>query len=213
MTTAEPTLRPAEHENSGPAPTGPTEGHLLVRRGLGRTTIATDHGLPELYAARFAGPAPRRDVRGGTVELTYPLLSFRRRGTADALTLTGAIPWRIEVDGGVGDVTADLSDVTVRSVDVRGGVADSALALPTPVGTLPVRLGSVDDVTISRPAGVAVRVSVRRGARNLRVDDQALGAAGGPTVLATPGYENATDRIDIAVDAARRLTVTTRPNR
>jgi hypothetical protein len=212
MTTTEPTLRPTDCDDHSPAPAGPNEGHLLVRRGLGRTAITTDPALPGLYTARFAGPSPRRSEHGGTVELTYPVVSVRRHRAADVLTLTGSIPWRIEVDGGVGELTADLADVSLRSVEVRGGVSRTTLELPTPVGTLPVRLGSVDDVVIRRPAGVAVRVSVRRGARSLRVDDQVLGAAGGPSVLATPGFATADHRIDISVDAARGLTVSSRPN-
>jgi len=47
---------------------------------------------------------------------------------------------------------------------------------------------------------------------SLRVDDQVLGAAGGPSVLTTPDFATADHRIDINVDAARGLTVTTRPN-
>jgi hypothetical protein len=46
---------------------------------------------------------------------------------------------------------------------------------------------------------------------SLRVDDQVLGAAGGPSVLTTPDFATADHRIDINVDAARGLTVTTRP--
>jgi hypothetical protein len=53
---------------------------------------------------------------------------------------------------------------------------------------------------------------VRRGTRNLQADDQLLGAAGGPSVLTTPDFGTAGHRIDISVDAARGLTVTTRPD-
>lgn len=210
MTTTELTHPPAGGDH-GPAPAGPREGHLLVRRGLGRTAITTDPAVTGLYTARFAGKSPRRSVHGGTVELTYPMVSLRRRGT-DVLTLRGSLPWRIEVDGGVGEVTADLGGVLLQSVELRGGVSRTSLELPAPVGLLPIRLGSVDDVVVSRPAGVAVRVSVRRGARSLRVDDQVLGAVGGPSVLTTPDFALADHRIDISVDAARGLTVTTRPN-
>ena len=145
MTTTEPTLRPTDCDDHSPAPAGPNEGHLLVRRGLGRTTITTDPALPGLYTARFAGPSPRRSVHGGTVELTYPMMSVRRRRAADVLTLTGSIPWRIEVDGGVGELTADLSDVSLRSVEVHGGVSRTTLELPTPV--MPLRMTNADGTT------------------------------------------------------------------
>ena len=100
MTTTEPTLRPTDYDDHSPA--GRAEratcwcaaprphGHHHRSRPAG----ALRHGSPGRR---------RRSVHGGTVELTYPMMSVRRRRAADVLTLTGSIPWRIEVDGGVGD--------------------------------------------------------------------------------------------------------------
>jgi hypothetical protein len=189
---------------------GSTEGHLVVRRGLGDAAIGSDAGMPDIYTARCTRRPPRARVHGGTVELTYPRLSLGLGERRDTVTLNGSIPWRVEVHGGVGDVAADLSGVDLRSFEVAGGVAHTSLDLSAPSGTVPVRLGSVRDVTIWRPAGVPVRVRVRRGSRRLAVDDQAIGAAAGPTTLVTPGFATATDRLDVTVDAADRLTITTR---
>ena len=98
--------------------------------------------------------------------------------------------------------------MSLRSVEVHGDVSRTTLELPTR-WTLPVRLGA-STTWSSAARGVAVRVSWPRC--SLRVDDQALGAASGPSVLATPGFATADHRIDISVDAARGLTVGTRPN-
>jgi hypothetical protein len=83
------------------------------------------------------------------------------------------------------------------------------LDLSAPDGTLPIRLGAVGDATIRRPAGIPVRVRVRRGARSLTLDGRRVSASGGPTTLATPGYDRAVHRVDISVDSAVDVTVTT----
>jgi len=195
---------------------GVDEGHLVIRHGLGAATIGTDPRMAELAHGRWQGRRlPRARVHRGTVELTFPRLSLGLGSPQHELMLNGSVPWRIEVDGGAGEVEADLRGATVQSVDVQGGVARSRIDLPAPVGTMVVRLGAVSDVTVTRPADVPVRVRVRRGSRRLTLDGYSWGAIGGPTTLTTPAtpsipaYDEATDRIDIVVDAASDLTVTT----
>ena len=100
-------------------------------------------------------------------------------------------------------------DGRLRSFTVDGGVADVDLDLPRPAGTVPVRLGSVSRVTIRRPAGVPVRVTITRGARALTVDRQYLGATGGRTTIASPDFAAATHKLDIWVRGASRCMVTT----
>jgi hypothetical protein len=61
-----------------------------------------------------------------------------------------------------------------------------------------------------RPAGVAVRVRVGHGAKDLTLDDQHFGAVGGSTRWQGPGYDQASDRYDVAVSGgADTLTVHT----
>jgi hypothetical protein len=193
---------------------GVTEGHLVVRHGLGAATIGTDPQLAELVHGRWQGRRhPRARVHRGTVELTFPRLSLGLGSPAHELVLNGSVPWRIEIDGGAGDVEADLSGAAVQGVDVRGGMARTHVDLPAPDGTMVVRLGAVSDVVVTRPAGVPVRVRVRRGSRELTLDGQSYGAVGGPTTLVTPAYDTTPDRIDLVVDAADHLTIASRPRR
>jgi hypothetical protein len=86
------------------------------------------------------------------------------------------------------------------------------VTLPRPSGTVSVRVsGGASDVTIHRPAGVAARVRVGRGASKLAFDDQHFGAIGGETRLQTPDYGDAADRYDIEVSGgASKLTVDAR---
>jgi hypothetical protein len=183
------------------------EGHLRIRRGLGNTAIGTA-SMTALYSLHCTGPRPKAEVHGGEVELTYPLLSLRRRRQRDAITLNSAVPWSIHVDGGVGGVTADFSRVALRRLRFDGGVARTEVSLPAPEGTLRVTLGAASRVTLSRPGGVPVRVTIRRGSSALTVDDQCFGAIGGAMTVASPDFATARDRIDIVIDSADRLTVT-----
>jgi hypothetical protein len=187
---------------------GITEGRLVIRRGLANVVLGSDAGMAELYTVRCTGRTPRVRYSGGTVELTYPLTSLTTRGTPDMINLNGTIPWEIEVAGGVGDVRADFTNIDVRSIDVEGGVLRTSIDLSQPDGTLPVRLGAVSDVMIRRAAGVPVRVQIRRGARLTTVDAEKIVAATGPTTIVTPGFDRATNRLDISVDAADHFTVT-----
>jgi hypothetical protein len=191
---------------------GVTEGHLVVHRGLGAATIGTISEPTELARGRWQGRRqPRARVHQGTVELTFPRLSLGFGRSSVELELSRSVPWRIEIEGGAGEVRADLSAATVRSLDVRGGVARSRIDLPSPQGTVVVQLGATSDVEVTRPAGVPVRLRVRRGSRDLALDGQRVGAVGGPTTLVSSGYDAAEDRVDLVVDAADHLTVTERP--
>jgi hypothetical protein len=61
-----------------------------------------------------------------------------------------------------------------------------------------------------RSSGVAVRVRVGHGARELTLDDHHFGAIGGSTRWQSPHYHQATDRYDIAISGgADTLTVHT----
>lgn len=187
---------------------GATEGRLVIRRGLGDADLGSDT-MAELYTARCIGRAPRARCSGGTVELTYPLSALTPRRQTDVITLNSSIPWEIDVGGGVGDVRADLTGVLVRSIDVEGDTARTTVALSHPEGTVPIRLGAVRDTTIRRPARVPVRVRIRRGGRRITVDDQTLAASTGPTTITSPGYLDAAYRVNVTVESADHLTVTT----
>jgi hypothetical protein len=186
---------------------GHAGGRLVVRRGLGNATLVGDDSMAELYTARCTGRAPRARCSGGTVELTFPLVDLGARSHTD-ISLNGSVPWEIEVAGGASDVQADFTRLSVRSIDVDGGLVRTILDLSAPDGTLPIRLGAVSDTTIRRPAGVPVRVRIRRGTRGLTLDGRRVGASGGPTTLTTPGYDRAAHRVDVWVDSASDLTVT-----
>src|SRR5262249_4561549 len=151
---------------------GVTAGRLVFRRGASRVTIGSRAGADELFHARFEGPVPEVSVEGGTVSIRYRHLSvaewarfalqFAEHGAEVALA--PSVPWHIEVRGGISRLEADLADLQLTGVEVRGGASHVELSLGQPGAVVPVRVhGGVSHVTIVRPAGVAVRTSVRGG--------------------------------------------------
>jgi hypothetical protein len=197
-----------EHEVLAAPLDGLTAGRLVVRGGLNSATLVGDETMADLFSVRCTGRAPRARCSGGTVELTDPLTVVDGR-TRLEIRLNGTIPWEIEIAGGATDVRIDFDHLIGRSIDVDGGVAQSVLDLSAPDGTLVIRLGAVSDTIIRRPADVPVRLQVQRNARRVTVDDQLIDDDGGPTTLATAGYDRAVDGVDISVDSAVDLAITT----
>ncbi len=198
-----------EYEVLGVPLDGLADGRLVIRRGLGNVTLVGDDTMAELFTARCTGRTPRARCTGGVVELTSPLIATAARSHTD-ISLNGAVAWTIEVAGGVSDLQADLVRLRVRSLDVDGGVARTVLDLPAPDGTLSVRLGAVSDTTIRRPPSIPARVRIGRGARRVTVDDRRVEAGSGPMTLTTPGYDRAAHCIEVVVDSAVDLVITTR---
>ena len=196
-----------------------TSGRLVVRPDAVHLTVRGDPTMADLYQASFESPAPSVRVHGGTVTLRYPRIAYltdlrallRPRPTGQ-VTLNGSIPWHIWVRGGTTHTSFDLSGLTLYALALGGGASHVALNLPTPAGTVPVRVaGGVRDLTVLRPAGMAARVRIGRAARRLTLDEQYFGAIGGSTRWQSTGYDQTTDRYDIAVSGgADTMTILTR---
>jgi DNA-binding MarR family transcriptional regulator len=189
---------------------GVREGRLEFKAGAARLTLDAAAPAGRLFQARFEGRPPRLTVHEGAVTLTYPRLGpFRRAQGGAVLSLSAAVPWEVEVRGGVTRLDADLSAVVLTRLEVRGGCHAVRLRLPAPRGTVPVRLtGGASDVALLRPAGVEARLRVTGGATSLAFDAQRLGAVGGTVLLETPGYAAAEDRYDMELTGgAAGLTV------
>lgn len=181
------------------APLGELEFGRLVCSGAPRLALRAAR-IKDLYRATFRGRRPPIAVESdGTVTLKYK--GFLWGGSRDAgaeLTLTTAVPWTIEIRGGVTHLVADLRELHLAALELGGGVTESELSLPRPRGTATVRItGGASRLTIKRPRGTAAQVVVRGGASNLVFDAQRLGAVGSTTRLSTPGWDSAPDRWSI----------------
>jgi DNA-binding MarR family transcriptional regulator len=174
-------------------------GRLRLGSGAARLVLRGGR-IKDLYRASFEGKRPRVTVDpSGEVDIQYKGLSwFGARDVAAQLTLTTAVPWSIEIRGGVSHLSADLRELQIAFIEITGGASESELSLPRPRGTSTLRLsGGASRLAIRRPHGTAAQISVRGGASNLAFDAQRLGAVGGATRLSTPGWDAAADRWSI----------------
>jgi len=105
--------------------------------------------------------------------------------------LSNQVKWDLRVNAGIASIDADLSDVPVRSLDLRPGVAECDVTL----GAVPegereahadVRAG-VSDVRVRIPEGVPARVKIDSGLTGTSVGDDFT--KGGDGAWVTPGYE------------------------
>jgi hypothetical protein len=196
-----------------------TSGRLEFTSGAANVLLRVDAEMPDLFRTHFDEVIPDVEARDGTVRIRYPHVTplgwFRYalssgRHAAD-VTLTGSIPWRIAIRGGVARLSGDLRTLRLAAFEIGSGASQIELMLPRAVGTVPIRIGGgASHVTLHHPDGTAARIRVGGGAARLTFDEQTFGAIGGPLRTETPGYADATDRYDIEIaGGAAHLTVDT----
>lgn len=165
-----------------------------------------------LYQARFEGSVPDVKVKDGVVNIRYPRrlwLPGMKKRTAE-VTLSIAIPWKIVLQGGASEITAELEDLNLTSLELKGGAHMALLELPVPSGVVPLRIsGGASETVIRRPAGTAARIHLKGWASEFVFDDQAFSALGNDVRLQSQGFDSAAAFYDIEVDSsASHLTIT-----
>jgi DNA-binding MarR family transcriptional regulator len=210
---------PSEEASAGGSYVAPvggvTSGRLVFLSGAPRMTVRGDPTLTQLYRAKFAGPVPRMRVRGGVVTVSYPRFgwfdwraqiagqsieaSAHWRKDTGEIALNCAIPWSIELRGGVSQWSADLRSVQLAAFELKGGASKIEMLLPRPRGVVPVRVtGGISRISIERPVGVAMAFTLRGGAAEISVDGEVHKGVGNLSTQ-TPGAESAADRYEIEV--------------
>ena len=184
---------------------GTTRGRLVFERGTPDLRITVGTRPEELAHASFRGALPELRSSDGTIIVHYPgfgpvgwlLRSWRARAE---ISLNTTVPWTLDLRGGVHGLHADLRSSILEGVAIRGGIAGAELWLPSPRGTLPVELaGGVNSVSIHRPRGIPVRLSIRGGISSLSFDAEEFGSIGRGMHRETPGWSEATDRVEVSV--------------
>jgi predicted transcriptional regulator len=165
-----------------------------------------------LYHARFEGPLPDVKYKDGVLSIRYPrrlwLPGMKKR--AAEVTLSTAIPWQIVLQGGASEITAELGDLNLASLELKGGAYSARLELPAPAGVVPVLIsGGASETTIRRPAGTAARVHLKGWASQFDFDDQTFDAVGNDVRLQSQGFDPTAPYYDIEVDcSASQLVIT-----
>jgi DNA-binding MarR family transcriptional regulator len=179
---------------------GATRGTLRIASGVARLELRAAR-IKDLFRATFQGRPPAVRVDGGNVHLkTRGFGLFGWGGGGAEIVLTSAVPWAIDIRGGMSELNAVLTDLDLERVDVHGGASEVNFRLPAPRGTIPIRIvGGASKVSFRRPAKSAVQIVVTGGASGLRIDRRSVEAGAGVVRLATDGYESATDRYSIEI--------------
>ncbi len=232
----------AGHDSSSVAALGAaTSGRLVFVSGAPYVMLRGDRNLGSLYRAQFRGAIPKVRVRDGTVTVRYGRLSWFewraqiagqlleasahwRDDRAD-IALNADLPWAIELRGGVSRLTADLAELELASLEATGGISKVDLNLPSPRALVPIRIGGgANDLALHRPAGTAIRLSVRGGVNKVTVDGQRIHGRGdvtfegdGPIRMAgevafeTKGFGSSSQRYEIELTGgANRLSIDTK---
>lgn len=192
------------------APLGKTaNGKLVFERGAAGLTVCGEPLPGQLFTAHFERHVPVVRVNGSTVTVRYRdfgfgLLNWLRygfRSPGGNVILNTVIPWQIEIGGGMTQSHLDLRRIRLRRLILNSGASDIELKLGEPNGRVGLDFTSgIYNISILRPASVAVRLTIRGGAANLALDDQKFGAVGGTTTLETPNSQEAAGRYVITVN-------------
>jgi len=185
---------------------GAPRGRLVFSDGTPDLTVSADRSLGDLAHVRFDGIPPRVRVAGGEVVVSYPgrglfgWLRYALRPARAQVGLNPSVSWAFDFREGVQRLWADLRELALADVEVHGGVGRAELWLPRPTGTVRLSVvGGVGNLTMHRPAGTPLRLSVDRGLSSLSIDGQELGGVGGGLRRETAGWPTAPDRLDVAV--------------
>ena len=180
--------------------TGCEGARLSFDNGVERLVLHADQALRALFEARFGGPLPVVWSTECSVHVEYPLGSrLLRRARPNTIRISTAMAWSLDVHGAAADMAADLTAVRVGAVSFHGGVARSRLAMGRPNGLCSIRLSSVTDLQITRPANAPVRLEVAKGAANVRLDDRSFGAVADGLTYQTADYQRVHGRYLVIV--------------
>jgi hypothetical protein len=148
-------------------------------------------GQPTLDVERAGSEAEIRADLGGPEGPREPWTM--RRGARFDVGLSSAVLWDIRMNTGVSSLNADLSQIPVRVLDLRPGVADCDVRLgAAPDGESEARAevrAGVSSVTLRLPKDVDARVEIESGlsGSTVRGEFEKLGSG----LWETPGFERA----------------------
>ena len=184
------------------APLGPRAAARMIME-TSASRLEFDGVAPEsdLLGGSFDGPLPDVRASGGVVSVRYKRGALALLTTREAqMALSGVIPWAIEIEGGLTDLSGSLAGVNLERLEVNGGANHLELELPRPGGTMIVRVnGVVSDARFVRPRGVPISVRVAGGIGHLKLDGQRHEQIGGERRFTSADFSDATDRIELEI--------------
>jgi hypothetical protein len=186
---------------------GRTEASFELVTGTTKVILRSEDLGADLYritSAEDSGTVPRPVVDENRVQLHLAPDGDGATGNVE-IVLAARVTWSLRFTGGADEQRIDLSGGKVSAIDVIGGVREVELSLPTPSGTVPVRVtGAVDEFVVRAPANSPVRVRLNSGAKTVAAGDKTQRDVP-PGSTFTPRNWQVDNRYD--VDAASAVTL------
>ena len=191
---------------------GLTGARLHIRSGLSALRLREGSDPQDLYRAAFEGATPQVRLRDGRVLVQYRGLFDWRKRTA-TFGLNPAIPWTIELVGGIQKLEADLRSIDVRVIEVTGGTERIQVELGRPTGEVAVRIvGGARTIRLERAHGVPVRLAIHGDSSSVTLDGLKLGRQSGEPVIEPPDWTDSRDRIALeVVGGSKSIDIVDRP--
>jgi hypothetical protein len=211
----------AQARSDASAPLGGlTTASVDISSGALAADVNTDDLGNALYEAHFdypsgeRAPTARLDRSTGAVTIAFgqfrnaPFFGGGKRHLD--LTVNSKVAWAVSVHGGAADLTIDISDAHLRSLEVSGGASHVDATLGAPTGSVAVTFsGGASSIDLHLPQGTAWRAQVNGGPSTLEVNGSSNGGLGNLSQQSS-GYDTAADRYDVMVNGgASRLAIDT----
>jgi hypothetical protein len=176
---------------------------LHVSSGFSAVQIVAGDIGPDLV--RASGPAdaisaPVVTLTGTMVTITQP--QGGPQISVLSVQLAQPVSWQVDLDGGASTAGLDLHTTRVRGVDLTAGVSSLTIALPAPSGTVPLNFSAGASHVVLRVARSApARLTMAGGAGTLTVYGQTRTGIAGGTIVESPTWPSAQDRLDVICSA------------
>jgi hypothetical protein len=163
-------------------------------------TAAIGDDLFRITASAATRQQPKATVAGGAVRLT---LTGGRGARGEVQVLLNAdVRWALQVSASVSTGVFDLRGGELASVRLAGDAARMEVRTPRPDGTLPVRVtGGINRLRVQTTGATPARIRIRDGAGAVVLDGRTTEGVAPDASFTGRGYDDATDRIDVNVQA------------
>ena len=184
---------------------------VVMETAASRLTLSAATGDEHLVLAGFEGGAPDIRADDGVVTVRYRRSKLDFQSRHARIELNPAIPWTVEVHGGVTDLVGELRDVPLAGLSLDGGVNHLKLELAPPTGTVRLEVnGGTSDALVERPAGTDLALRVQGVVSQLAFDDVRRKDVSKELRMQSRGFGRAADRYELELrGGAARLRVDT----
>ncbi len=181
---------------------GRQSGDFSVVSGITALTVRSADLGDDMYRITTPGDAnlaPQAQDNGDHIQLSFVNVQGQPTNSAEVL-LNSKVQWQVHLVGGATTATVDLRTAKLAGLDFAAGVTRIELWLPPAKGTLAVRLsGGASEFVIHAAKPAPARVQVANGAGSVVVDGATKSGVAGGTVVASGGWDTATDRYDVNI--------------